>query len=80
MTFSSLTNIFYPHPTAQYGQTLGTIRVAVVVRALLSDVRADFEELPRPEGSLPVNCFTTGHERRSFLADIHNLQSLGEGS
>ncbi len=55
-TFWSLTNTFWPQPTAQYGQTDLTTLSAVFVRGLRLPVLALRVAAPSPSRSLPVSC------------------------
>ncbi len=67
MTFSSFTKTFCPQPTAQYGQTLRATRSAVTVRAVICSVCAERTAGPRPRGSAPLNCRSTGQSRNDLL-------------
>jgi hypothetical protein len=62
-TLLSRTKMFWPQPTAQYGQTDLTTASAVEVRGVVARVLADVTEDPRPVGSPDRNCRRTGHSR-----------------
>src|SRR3954462_12981307 len=59
--FSSLTYTRWPQPTAQYGQTDFTTLSARPVGLPPCSVALRRAAPPRPSGSEPVSCRTTGH-------------------
>src|SRR5436853_529761 len=62
--------MFWPQPTAQYGQTDLTTSSAVSVRGPRAFERGLSTACPRPSGSEPVACRNSGHSPSQVRAPI----------